>query len=296
MTVSDTQLHALDPVLDEHYQRAQGRAEGGLLDRVVGAVVGIVQPQPDPADLDTLAGDLFAVVDALSSSVALRRAVTDPGAAARAAAAPGPRRCSTARCRAPPSTSWSRRRGCAGRAARRSSPRSSARRSAPSCSAAERAGMLDETEDELFRFARLVESDPELRNAFSDRAMPLSARQDLVSDLLTGRAGEATVALARRAVVARERTFAHTIEGYVDLAAAQKNRVVATVRVARPLDAEQRRRLQAALARQVGRDLVVQEVIDPDVLGGVRVELGDEVVEGTVAGRLDEARRLFGTG
>ena len=54
--------------------------------------------------------------------------------------------------------------------------------------------------------------------------------------------------------------------------------------------------LQAALARQVGRDLVVQEVIDPDVLGGVRVELGDEVVEGTVAGRLDEARRLFGTG
>ena len=66
MTVSDTQLHALDPVLDEHYQRAQGRAEGGLLDRVVGAVVGLVQAQPDPADLDTLASDLFAVVDALS--------------------------------------------------------------------------------------------------------------------------------------------------------------------------------------------------------------------------------------
>ena len=103
------------------------------------------------------------------------------------------------------------------------------------------------------------------------------------------------MALARRAVAARERTFAHTIEGYVDLAAAQKNRVVATVRVARPLDGDQRRRLQAALARQVGRDLVIQEVVDPDVLGGVRVELGDEVVEGTVAGRLDEARRLFGT-
>ena len=104
------------------------------------------------------------------------------------------------------------------------------------------------------------------------------------------------MALARRAVVARERTFAHTIEGYVDLAAEQKNRVVATVRVARPLDADQRRRLQAALARQVGREVVLQEVIDPDVLGGVRVELGDEVIEGTVAGRLDEARRLFGAG
>ena len=107
---------------------------------------------------------------------------------------------------------------------------------------------LGEVEDELFRFARLVESDPELRNAFSDRAMPLSARQGLVSDLLASRAGDATVALARRAVVARERTFAHTIEGYVDLAAAQKNRVVATVRVARPMDDDQKRRLQAALA------------------------------------------------
>jgi len=159
---------------------------------------------------------------------------------------------------------------------------------------ADRAGNLEETEDELFRFARVVESDPGLRNAFSDRAMPLGARQDLVSDLLDRRAGEATLALARRAVVARERTFAHTIEGYVDLAAAQKNRVVATVRVARPLDADQKRRLQAALSKQVGRDLVIQEVIDPAVLGGVRVELGDEVVEGTVAARLDEAQRLFG--
>ena len=102
------------------------------------------------------------------------------------------------------------------------------------------------------------------------------------------------MALARRAVRARERTFAHTIEGFVTLAAAQKNRVVATVRVAQPLTAEQRERLQTSLSRQVGREVAVQEVIDPDVLGGVRVELGDEVIEGTVAGRLEQARRLFG--
>ena len=272
MTVSDTQLRALDGVLDD---RVGGAGEG--------------------ADLGSLAPDLFAVVDALSSSVALRRAVTDPGS-------PPGRRQDLVRSLLDGKVSatavdvvveatgmrWS-----GGQTFVAALERQAVR---AQLLAAERAGVLDETEDELFRFARLVASDPELRNAFSDRSMPLSARQDLVSDLLNGRAGEATVALARRAVVARERTFAHTIEGYVDLAAAQRNRVVATVRVARPLDPEQRNRLQAALARQVGRDLVVQEVIDPDVLGGVRVELGDEVVEGTVAGRLDEARRLFGTG
>ncbi|MGI3781423.1 MAG: F0F1 ATP synthase subunit delta [Janthinobacterium lividum] len=289
--MSDTQLHALDGVLDEHHGRASSRVDAGLISRVVGAVTHAA----DPADLDTLAPDLFAVVDALASSVALRRAATDPGAQPeqRQALVHGLLDGKVSRTAVNVVADAAGMRWSSGQTFVAALERQAVR---AQLLEADRAGVLDETEDELFRFARLVESDPELRNAFSDRAMPLAARQDLVSDLLNGRAGAATVALARRAVVARERTFAHTIEGYVNLAAAQKNRVVATVRVARPLDADQRRRLQAALARQVGRDLVLQEVIDPDVLGGVRVELGDEVVEGTVAGRLDEARRLFGTG
>jgi F-type H+-transporting ATPase subunit delta len=69
--------------------------------------------------------------------------------------------------------------------------------------------------------------------------------------------------------------------------------VVATVRIAKPLSSDQRGRLQTALGRQIGRDVTIQEVIDPGILGGVRIELGDEVFEGTVAGRLEAARRLF---
>jgi F-type H+-transporting ATPase subunit delta len=291
VTVSDTQLRALDPVFDDHYERAHSRTDAGLISRVVGAVTHAA----DPADLETLAPDLFAVVDALSSSVALRRAVTDPGAepAQRQSLVNGLLDGKVSRTALNIVVDATGLRWPSGQTFVAALERQAVR---AQLLAADRAGALDETEDELFRFARLVESDPELRNAFSDRSMPLAARQDLVSDLLGGRAGAASVALARRAVVARERTFAHTIEGYVELAATQKNRVVATVRVARPLDAEQRRRLQAALSKQVGRDLVLQEVVDPDVLGGVRVELGDEVVEGTVAGRLDEAQRLFGAG
>lgn len=291
MTGTDTQLRALDEVLDEHYQRAASRADAGLLGRVVDAVRG----GPDPADLDTLAPDLFAVVDALSSSVALRRAVTDPGASPerRRALVHGLLDGKVSATAVAVVADGAAQRWSTGQTFVASLDRQAVR---AQLMAADRAGVLDETEDELFRFARLVESDPRLRDAFGDRGMPLSARQDLVTDLLSGRASETTVALARRAVVARERTFAHTIEGYVDLAAAYKNRVVATVRVARPLEDDQRHRLQAALSRQVGRDIVIQEVIDPDVIGGVRVELGDEVVEGTVAARLDEARRLFGAG
>jgi F-type H+-transporting ATPase subunit delta len=69
---------------------------------------------------------------------------------------------------------------------------------------------------------------------------------------------------------------------------------VATVRVARPLSAEQAHRLRVTLSRQAGRDVTIQEIVEPQVLGGIRVELGDQVIEGTVESRLDEARRLFG--
>ncbi|HJY44213.1 MAG TPA: ATP synthase F1 subunit delta, partial [Propionibacteriaceae bacterium] len=154
-------------------------------------------------------------------------------------------------------------------------------------------GELEDTEDQLFRFGRFVESNPDLRNALADRAIDRSKRQELVGELLRGRATDSTIVLAKRAVAARERTFAQTIESYVTLAAAQKNRVVATVRVAKPLTDDQRDRLVAALTSQIGRQVTIQEVIDPDILGGVRVELGDEVFEGTVSGRLEAARRLF---
>ena len=120
---------------------------------------------------------------------------------------------------------------------------------------ADRAGHLDETEDELFRFARLVESDSSLRNALSERSIDRSFRENLVGELLEGRASLATIVLAKRAVAARERSYGHTLEGYINLAAAQKNRVIATVRVARPLTEEQLQRLRAGLSRQVGREI-----------------------------------------
>ena len=238
------------------------------------------------------AGQLFAVVDALDTSVALRRAVTDP-------AASDDRRSGLVHALFDPRVSGpvaafvadaARRRWTSGRtfvdALEREAVRAQLR-------AADADGTLDDTEDGLFRFARIVASDRDLRTAVSDRVVPLEVRQQLVSDLLAERSTPATLALARRAVAARNRSFDLTVEAYVDLAAAQKDRVVATVRVARAMTDDQRQRLRAALSRQAGRDVVVQEVVDPGVVGGVRVELGDEVVEGTVAAKLDEAKRLF---
>jgi F-type H+-transporting ATPase subunit delta len=242
---------------------------------------------------DTFATDLFAVVDALESSPMLRRAVTDPGTpeGARRALVHGLFDGKVDRAVADLVAEAATLRWAGGRTFAAALERQAVR---AQLITAERRGELEDTEDQLFRFARLVESNPDLRNVLADRSIELRERQELVEGLLSGRAAGATIVLAKRAVAARERTFANTIEGYVTLAAAQKNRVVATVRVAKPLSSDQLDRLRAALRKQIGREVAIQEVIDPDILGGVRVELGDEVFEGTVADRLEAARRLFG--
>ena len=286
-TATDTRLSALDTLLDEAYDRST--ADAGL----VGKVIGAVRRAPSESDMVNLPGDLFAVVDVLESSAALRRAVTDPGAPeqSRRQLVHGLLDGKVSKVAADMVADAAAMRWSGGRTFAAALDRQAVR---AQLIEADRNGHLEEAEDELFRFARTVEANPDLRNALADRSVDLRGREELVEQLLAGKVNEATLALAKRAVRARERTFAHTIEGYVTLAAALKNRVVATVRVAQPLTAEQRERLRETLSTQVGREVAVQEVIDPHVLGGVRVELGDEIVEGTVAGRLEQARRLFG--
>ncbi|WP_347346962.1 F0F1 ATP synthase subunit delta [Nigerium sp.] len=152
-------------------------------------------------------------------------------------------------------------------------------------------GQLDETEDQLFRVGRIVDGNPDLRAALSDRSTPASARQGLLADVLGDKVIKPVAGLARRAVLARDRTFDLTMNGYLKAAADMRGRAVATVEVARPLADDQAERLRAALVKQAGRDVTLRVVVNPEVLGGVRVSLGDEVIEGTVAGRLNDARR-----
>jgi F-type H+-transporting ATPase subunit delta len=162
--------------------------------------------------------------------------------------------------------------------------------------AAERDGSLDETEDELFRFSRTVASAPELRAALaSDTAAP-SAKVQLLHTLLGGKSREATERLVTRLVVRpRGRSLEGGLEALSRLAAERRGRSVAVVTSAVPLSDQQRQRLGSVLAKLYGRQMHLNLDVDPEILGGITVRVGDEVINGSIADRLSEAeRRLTG--
>jgi F-type H+-transporting ATPase subunit delta len=113
-----------------------------------------------------------------------------------------------------------------------------------------------------------------------------------VHRLLSGRAHtlvtELVDALARDTA---GRSFTHGVRELLDQAAQRRDKIVAFVKTARPLTDEQVDRLRASLARIYGREVTAHIEVEPSVLGGIRVQIGDEVIDGTVAGRLDELRR-----
>jgi F-type H+-transporting ATPase subunit delta len=149
-------------------------------------------------------------------------------------------------------------------------------------------GTIDEVEDELFRFARNVESSDELRNALTDEQIPAARRQGIVEDLLGGKATPTTVQLVSMVVGSgRGRDLPAIIDRLVQRAASSKGLEVAEVRSAVPLTDDQQIRLAAALANATGKQVNLKVVIDPSVLGGIVATVGDTVIDGSVRTRLD---------
>lgn len=161
--------------------------------------------------------------------------------------------------------------------------------------AADRDGAGDRVEAELFGFGRTVVENPDLRSALSDPARSVADKRALVRTLLDGKAHAGTVQLVEQAVGGTHLTLTNAIDSYVEVAARTRNRLVALVRVAQPLGEDEEKRLAAALSSQYDRTVHLNTVVDPSVLGGIHVSVGDEVIDGTVASRLDDAaRRLAG--
>ncbi len=156
----------------------------------------------------------------------------------------------------------------------------------------ERTGELDDVEDQLFRFSRIIDASPELSVILDDPTANPDSRSRLVDRLLAGRSHplvtELVDALARDTA---GRSFTFGVRELVDQAAQRRQKVVAFVKAAVPLSQEQSSRLGRSLNRIYGREVSMHLEVEPSLMGGIRVQVGDEVIDGSVQSQLEALRR-----
>ena len=159
---------------------------------------------------------------------------------------------------------------------------------------AERAGDLGEVEDELFRFGQVVSGNPGLSSVLADTIAPVEQRAELVRSLLAGKAKPVTIRLIEVALAGfGGRSLANALTRLVELTADRRDRQVAYVTVASPLAEADEQRLGAKLSELYGREVTVKQTVVPEVLGGMSVQVGSDLYDGTVLRQLTETRNAL---
>ncbi len=149
-------------------------------------------------------------------------------------------------------------------------------------------------EDEIYRFSQVVQSSEELKSTLSDASIPSTRRQQIVEDLLDGQVTQTTVALVSMIVAAGMGGDIKAIaDKVVGLGAESRDKAVAEVYSVVDLSSDQQQRLAAALKSATGKDVEMKVIIDESVMGGLLVQIEDEVIDGTVRTRLKQLREAF---
>jgi F-type H+-transporting ATPase subunit delta len=157
--------------------------------------------------------------------------------------------------------------------------------------AAEREGSLDEVEDELFRFGRILDAESRLTTLLDEIDVDAQRRVGLLDQVVGAKVHPITKTLLDHAVASQRKPgIAAAVGALLDEAAARRERSVARVLSAVELTDAQLARLASALTELYGRAISVRSAVDPSVRGGLVVRVGDEIIDGSVAARLNSVR------
>lgn len=153
-------------------------------------------------------------------------------------------------------------------------------------------GVLDRVEGELLAIARAIETNPELRSNLTDPRLPHEKKQSVIDSLIGSRASTLTVGLVQLVISQNHASDLPAIAMAVaQAAAASRDKEVAEVRSAVPLDDETVERLAMALGRATGKDVEVKVIVDSNVIGGIVARVGDTVIDGSIAKRFASVRQ-----
>ena len=150
---------------------------------------------------------------------------------------------------------------------------------------------LESIEDDLFRFARIVASTPALRAALVDRDLATEARQGLATQLLERKVQPGSLALVRYVIAGgRARDIVGTLDWLVEQTAKARGWRIARVRAATTVEDAQQERLSESLTTLAGGPVELQVVIDPALLSGAVIQIGDLQVDASARGKIDALR------
>ncbi len=245
------------------------------------------------SDAAVFANDLFTILSVLSTSIGVRRALTDNSRDASAKAelisnlfgknisAPAQSLLASAA-----SLRWSSPSEIADAIENLAVEAEAA--------TADKNGDLEKVENQLFDFARVLRANPELRQALNTSSDTDKGKISLLESVVIGKYADSTLNLLRKVVsLRRGRSIDGTLAAYSHYVSTRRNRLVAHVKSAVQLSDDQLNKLVAALAKQMGRDVHINLEIDPKVLGGISVRYSDDVIDGTIVNRLAEAGRAL---
>ncbi|GHG45029.1 ATP synthase subunit delta [Sinomonas cellulolyticus] len=156
-------------------------------------------------------------------------------------------------------------------------------------------GGLEKLENDLFAFKGTVDSNHELQAALTDPQATVAAKRTLALRLVPNASAEAQLLISQAATAPRGLKPTALVEKFAELAAGRQKRWIAEVASARPLSGEQTERLRSGLNRLYGRELKLNTSVDPSLIGGLRVTVGDEVIDASTETRLGDLRRQFAT-
>jgi F-type H+-transporting ATPase subunit delta len=159
---------------------------------------------------------------------------------------------------------------------------------------AEKAGEIDEVEDQLFRFSRILEAQPRLAILLGNYEVAADARVQLLRNVLAsaGAGVNAITAelLAKTVELLRGQPAEAAVRSLAEVAVVRRGEVVAQVSAAAELGDAQHTRLTEVLSRIYGHPVTAQVSIDPELLGGLAISVGDEIIDGTLSSRLAAAQ------
>jgi F-type H+-transporting ATPase subunit delta len=246
-----------------------------------------------PAELAQFANDLFVILSVLSSSIGVRRALTDNARDASAKAELisnlfGKNISSAAQSLLASAASlrWSSPGEIADAIENLAVEAESA--------VADKNGELEKLENQLFDFARVLKANPDLRQALNTSADTDEGKLALLEAVIKGKYSSSTLNLLGKVVTLRRgRSIDATLAAYSHYVSSRKDRLVAHVKSAVELSSSQIEKLVAALTKQMGRPVHINLEIDPKVLGGISIRYADDVIDGTIVNRIAEAGRAL---